>query len=113
MNIPNALSVLRIVLIPVNIYALFNWPLWIFLSIFIITALSDFFDGYLARKLKQTTTIGAILDVLADRLLIISLFIAVAVKFNVEPVYVILLLFRDCKGRVKKRTRWHVKTQQV
>ena len=95
MNIPNSLSILRILLIPLAIFALFNFSTGAFLIIFFIAGISDFFDGWLARKLKQVTDLGAMLDVAADRLLILSVFIALAIKFDLEPILIGLILFRD------------------
>jgi len=116
MNIPNILSIARIILIPLNVLALFKWPLWAFIIIFLITALSDFFDGFLARRWGQATTTGAILDILADRLLIIGLYLAVAVKFNIEPLYIALILFRDIIvfiGRIAVSILYDVKNAQL
>jgi CDP-diacylglycerol--glycerol-3-phosphate 3-phosphatidyltransferase len=75
MNIPNAVTLFRIVLIPVFIglfyvpdrngaYALATFVYW-------LASISDWFDGYLARKLNQQSALGAFLDPLADKLMVI------------------------------------------
>lgn len=73
MNIPNSLTVLRIVLIPIFM-GVFYLPLsWVNLAttgIFALAAITDWFDGYLARRWQQTSAFGAFLDPVADKLLV-------------------------------------------
>lgn len=75
MNIPILLTTLRIALIPVFV-AVFLWPgRWTNLaaaSLFGIAALTDWLDGYLARRWSQTTRFGAFLDPVADKLIVVS-----------------------------------------
>ncbi|MFW5979515.1 MAG: CDP-diacylglycerol--glycerol-3-phosphate 3-phosphatidyltransferase [Halanaerobium sp.] len=79
MNLPNKLSLLRILLVPIIIYLLlintFNTAAAA-LVVFILAALTDKYDGYYARKHNLITTLGKILDPLADKLLIIGVFTA-------------------------------------
>ncbi|MFD1259708.1 CDP-diacylglycerol--glycerol-3-phosphate 3-phosphatidyltransferase [Entomomonas asaccharolytica] len=73
MNIPNLLTVVRVVLIPifVLIYLLpFNWVYLVASIIFAIACITDWFDGYLARQWNQTTPFGAFLDPVADKLIV-------------------------------------------
>lgn len=73
MNIPNILTVLRVVLIPifVIIYLLpFPWVYTTSSVIFAIACITDWFDGYLARQWNQTTPFGAFLDPVADKLIV-------------------------------------------
>lgn len=75
MNLPNLLSVLRIVLIPIFILVFVHpTPLRSLLAagVFIIAAVTDLLDGYLARRWQQVTNLGKLLDPLADKLLILS-----------------------------------------
>ena len=75
-NIPNPLSLLRIILSPFLIYLVFSSkPLWIIAAVFVFAAFTDFLDGYIARKYNQVTTLGRKLDIIADRILMISLVI--------------------------------------
>lgn len=73
LNIPNMLTLSRVILIPAMVACFFSRKqegLTGALCIFIFCSISDFLDGYLARAFKQTTKIGQILDPLADKLLI-------------------------------------------
>ena len=73
MTIPNQLTLLRILLIPVFVlvfYLPFNWSNVAACGIFILAALTDILDGYLARKLDQTSSLGEFLDPVADKLMV-------------------------------------------
>ena len=73
MNLPNILTVSRIVLIPVFViayYLPFSWNYEACAIVFTIAAGTDWFDGYLARKWNQTTPFGAFLDPVADKLMV-------------------------------------------
>ena len=77
-TIPNLLTVLRIILVPFIAYTLL-YRLWMLaFPLFAIAAVSDALDGYLARKWDQKTKIGAYLDPLADKLLIVSCYAVLA-----------------------------------
>ena len=73
MNIPNILTVLRVLLIPIIIllfYLPFQWSYLAASAVFAIAAITDWLDGYLARKLQQSTPFGAFLDPVADKLMV-------------------------------------------
>ena len=73
MNIPNSLTVIRILLIPVFIlvfYLPYKWTHLAAAGMFALGAITDWLDGYLARKLNQTSRFGAFLDPVADKLLV-------------------------------------------
>lgn len=101
MNLANKITIFRILLIPFFI-AFILYSKWeIALFIFIIAAMSDAVDGYLARTLKQRTELGKILDPIADKLLILSAFISFCVVKDIStalkpPYYVpIVIISRD------------------
>jgi CDP-diacylglycerol--glycerol-3-phosphate 3-phosphatidyltransferase len=82
MNIPNLLTVLRVLLIPVFIFLFYLPFAWSYLAasaVFALAAITDWFDGYLARRLQQSTPFGAFLDPVADKLMV-----AVALVLLVE-----------------------------
>ncbi|AJE21464.1 CDP-diacylglycerol--glycerol-3-phosphate 3-phosphatidyltransferase [Azotobacter chroococcum] len=73
MNIPNILTILRVLLIPVFIllfYLPFTWSYLAASAVFTFAAITDWFDGYLARRLQQSTPFGAFLDPVADKLIV-------------------------------------------
>lgn len=95
MTIANALTLLRLCLIPLTVVMIvegrFDWAT----LIFVIAGITDALDGYLARKLNQQTAIGAYLDALADKALIAASFIAL-VSVKMVPFWlVVLVIFRD------------------
>jgi len=86
MNLPNALTLIRIFLVPVLVAVLLTkYDVKIAAAIFLAASLTDLLDGYLARKRGQVTTLGALLDPVADKLLISSAFISLA---QLEPEYI-------------------------
>lgn len=71
-HLPNILTMLRILLIPFFIYYFINESFMVAFIIFIVASVTDFFDGYLARKLQVISNFGKIMDPLADKLLVLS-----------------------------------------
>ena len=88
MNLPNKLSVLRIILVPVMaaVYILdWNYAPIVAVGIFALAAFTDFLDGYIARKYNMVTDLGKLLDPIADKMLIcFALFLVV--EANILPV---------------------------
>ena len=86
MNIPNLLTVLRVLLIPVFIllfYLPFSWSYWAASAVFSVAAATDWLDGYLARRWEQSTPFGAFLDPVADKLMVaVALVLLVAEHTN-------------------------------
>ncbi|MDB9776816.1 CDP-diacylglycerol--glycerol-3-phosphate 3-phosphatidyltransferase, partial [Alphaproteobacteria bacterium] len=99
LTIPNIITFIRIILIPLILYLLFSDdPKIVLLAffLFIVSSISDFFDGYLARLLNQTSKLGILLDPIADKLLIASVIIVlietrVITHVHVIPAIIILL----------------------
>ena len=86
MNIPMQLTVLRIVFVPLVflVYCLpFQWSHYVASGLFLLAIITDWLDGYLARRLKQTTRLGAFLDPVADKIIIcVSLVLIVSFYAN-------------------------------
>lgn len=98
--IPNILTTLRMLLVPVFIYIIFlsNIPDRVFYStlIFILASITDYFDGMLARKYNVISDYGKIMDPLADKLLVISALIVLALKLDyISNAVVIVILIRE------------------
>lgn len=86
MNIPNALTLLRILLIPIFLvvfYLPYHWSYLVSALIFGLAGLTDWLDGYLARKLNQSTPFGAFLDPVADKLMVVFALALLVERFGV------------------------------
>jgi CDP-diacylglycerol---glycerol-3-phosphate 3-phosphatidyltransferase len=99
LNLPNGISFLRILLVPLLVLYLLstNIPnnLTISAVIFSLVAISDYFDGYLARKLKQETTLGKFLDPLADKILVITALLCLVELDVINTIPIMILIVRD------------------
>ena len=108
MNLPNLLTLLRIFIVPVFVAALLaedlglNWPAQFpvsqelfALGVFLTAAATDLIDGYLARRWKQVTTVGTLLDPIADKLLISAALISLVQIHRVSAWMVILIIGRE------------------
>ena len=92
LTIPNALSLLRIVVVPFFAMAFLNGDLLTAAILLAVSGLSDLFDGMIARKFNQITELGKMLDPLADKLTQGVVALCLAVKFPViRPVLVIFI----------------------
>jgi len=103
MNLPNLLTLVRIFFVPLLVAALvqenMSWHVggivvtnvWLALAIFLCAASTDLLDGYLARRWRQITTIGTLLDPIADKLLISSALIAL-VQVRAVPAWMVILI---------------------
>lgn len=105
MNLPNKLTLFRIILVPIMvIISFFNIPgsflgisttMWILEIIFIIASITDKLDGHLARKNNQITNFGKFLDPIADKILVVATMI-MFVEFGKLPAWIpIIVIFRE------------------
>ena len=100
-TIPNIITFIRIFLIPVILYLLFSEnPNIVLIAglLFIVSSVSDYFDGYLARTLNQSSKLGTLLDPIADKLLIASVIVVLVdtgVISNIHVVPAIIILLRE------------------
>jgi len=95
-NIPNSLTVLRIVLVPVIVILLIQGQYGKALVCFIVAGVTDGLDGLIARSLNQTTVVGAYLDPLADKALVISMFATLAIVGVIPGWLAVVVISRDC-----------------
>ena len=95
MNLPNKLTMFRVVLIPFFVvFMLVNITIvdkWIALAIFIIASLTDLLDGKIARKYNLVTNFGKFMDPLADKLLVCSALICL-VALNKIPAWIVIII---------------------
>ena len=117
-NIPNTLTLFRIALIPVFVlvfYAPYGWSNAVSTAVFGLAALTDWLDGYLARRLKQSSVFGAFLDPVADKLMVaVALVLLVqnnpAMLFAIPAAIIIgreiaISALREWMSEIGERTR--------
>ncbi|HWB54172.1 MAG TPA: CDP-alcohol phosphatidyltransferase family protein [Tepidisphaeraceae bacterium] len=136
---PLGITMLRLLLLPVFLYLLLidshgavpHPHRWWAVAVFVVMAATDKLDGYLARKLNQTTRLGALLDPVADKLLILSSIVILSFEWIAEPGYAIpiwvvavvyakdvfvaigTLVLLSLMGRVTIHARWLGKISTV
>jgi len=122
MNLPNKLTVLRVILIPFFVFFLLFDPSndvfkWVALAIFVIASLTDMLDGKIARKYNLITDFGKFMDPLADKLLVCSAMIGLIELGRIPSWIVIIIIAREFvisgfrliaadKGRVIAASYW-------
>lgn len=94
-SIPNILTLIRILLTPIFVILLLKDQFLMALYIFAIAGISDGLDGFIARYFNQRTTLGAYLDPAADKLLLVSSYIALAVLGVIPPWLTVVVIARD------------------
>lgn len=85
LNIPTWLTLLRVIMIPLFVlvfYLPFKWSPLSCALIFVLAAMTDWFDGFLARRWKQTTRFGAFLDPIADKVMVATALVLIAEHFH-------------------------------
>jgi CDP-diacylglycerol--glycerol-3-phosphate 3-phosphatidyltransferase len=95
-NLPNALTLVRIFAVPVLVAVLLTKDHMVVAAfIFLVASLTDLLDGYVARKRDQITTLGALLDPVADKILISAAFISLVKWDMVQPWMVVIIVGRE------------------
>jgi CDP-diacylglycerol--glycerol-3-phosphate 3-phosphatidyltransferase len=107
-NLPNRLTFFRMLMIPVVVLALYlaqhptdwvapyqSWLGHIACWVFVVASITDFFDGYIARKRNIVTVFGSFLDPIADKFLVVSSLIMLTALNRVHAVVVIILVLRE------------------
>ena len=100
-NLPNVLVILRIILIPVFLFFVLRISpgeftmRWLALIVFVVAAVSDFFDGYFARKWSQVSSFGKLMDPLADKMLVSAALIALVYMQYLSVWIVVVIICRE------------------
>ncbi len=107
MNIPNTLASIRILIAPVMFWIILNpqyftdagihisWNYYVASLLFVLASITDFFDGYIARALDQKTMLGAILDPLADKMLVLAAFLGLMVMGDASAWAIYIIIVRE------------------
>ena len=96
MNLPNKLTILRTLMIPVFLFFLLtdcagDYSKWIAVVVFILASLTDFLDGHIARKYNLVTNFGKFMDPLADKLLVCSALICL-IQLGQLPAWMVIII---------------------
>src|SRR5882672_9613299 len=103
LNLPNLVTLLRIVLIPLIVGVFYLPDAWLTdygknfaaTAIFIFAAITDWLDGYLARKLNQMSAFGAFLDPVADKLVVVGALVVLLTLGRVDMVVGLIIIGRE------------------
>ena len=94
-NIPNIITLGRIILVPVIVWAIASRQMEIAFAIFVVAGVSDAVDGFLAKRFNMASELGALLDPLADKALLVSIYVSLGIWGAVPLWIVILVASRD------------------
>lgn len=95
LNLPNVITLGRIILVPLIFWLLVSGRTQAAFLVFVCAGVSDAVDGYIAKRFKLQTELGAYLDPLADKLLIVSIYVALGVAQKLPSWLVIAVVSRD------------------
>ena len=95
LNLPNLITIARILLVPVIVWAIGSGEMLFAFILFLAAGISDAVDGFLAKRLGMTSEFGSYLDPLADKALIVSIYVALGVNGKLPLWLVILVVSRD------------------
>lgn len=95
MSIPNLITLARILLVPVVVWAIATGEMKVAFLLFLVAGLSDLVDGFLAKRFNMKTELGAFLDPLADKAMIVSIYVTLALVGPIPLWLVILVVSRD------------------
>ncbi len=95
LSIPNLITLARILLVPVLVWAIVSGALRTAFLLFLVAGLSDLVDGFLAKRFDMATKLGAYLDPLADKAMIVSIYVSLGIDGSIPAWLVILVVSRD------------------
>lgn len=95
MNIPNTLTLARIVLVPLVVWLIITHEMTAAFVLFLLAGVSDAADGYLAKRFQWRTELGAYLDPIADKLLLMSIYVTLGFSDHLPAWLVIAVVSRD------------------
>jgi cardiolipin synthase (CMP-forming) len=95
LSIPNLITLARILLVPVVVWAIASGEMLIAFMLFLAAGVSDAVDGFLAKRFGMTSELGAFLDPLADKVLIVSIYVSLGITSAIPGWLVILVVSRD------------------
>ena len=97
MNVPNALTILRMLMIPLMVYVFNSFGAHWALLVYVVASATDVLDGYIARKYNQITDFGKLMDPLADKLMVLTMLYMLSTRAYI-PMWVLIVV--ACKELV-------------
>lgn len=95
MNLPNIITIGRILLVPITVWLIISGEFSLAFVAFVVAGVSDGVDGFIARKLNQRSELGAYLDPIADKALLVSIYVSLGFLQFLPAWLVILVVTRD------------------
>ena len=95
LNLPNLISLGRLLLVPLAILLILDGRYWAAFWVFVVAGISDALDGFIAKRFDRRTRLGALLDPLADKVLLVSVYVTLGIAGQLWPWLVVLVVFRD------------------
>jgi cardiolipin synthase len=95
LSIPNLITLGRVILVPIVVWAIISGEMFLAFSLFLIAGVSDAVDGFLAKRFHMESELGAYLDPLADKALIVSIYVSLGIARALPISLVILVVSRD------------------
>ncbi|MGZ6290942.1 MAG: CDP-alcohol phosphatidyltransferase family protein, partial [Syntrophales bacterium] len=95
MNVPNLLTLARILLVPITVIFLMQGAFAKALILLIVSGITDALDGFFARILNQQTVLGSYLDPIADKALFASCFVTLSIKGIIPGWFTVIVISRD------------------
>src|SRR5258708_20286714 len=95
LNLPNLISLGRLLLVPLAISLILDGKYWAAFWVFVVAGISDALDGFIAKRFDRRTRLGALLDPLADKVLLVSVYVTLGIAAQIWAWLVVLVLFRD------------------
>ena len=101
LNLPNLITIFRIFMVPLIVWLIISGQFFIAFLLFVLAGMSDGIDGFIAKRFNQTTELGAYLDPIADKLLLVSIYVSLGFGEILPPWLVILVVsprYPDCRS---------------
>ena len=94
-NVPNLITIFRIFMVPLIVWLIVSGELLLAFMVFVLAGVSDAVDGFIAKRFDLATELGAYLDAIADKLLLVSIYVSLGLRDILPAWLVILVVSRD------------------
>lgn len=95
LNIPNSITLMRMILVPVIVWLILGNQMLAAFLVFVIAGVSDALDGLIAKQFDMVTPLGTYLDPLADKILLVSIYVTLGIQADLPSWLVIMVVSRD------------------